>query len=172
MPKLSPFHWALFIAGLFVYGFIVFALTRDYYLYHANLPMTAATSAPGSAVTASPAALQQQADQLFSQQRYADAVPLYRQLLARNPDDAGAYNDLGLALLYLNDKPGALSSLQTAVAKRPQLQRPWLTLGFIHLQLGNTADAKIALERARELNPETDVGKEATRLLELSAAPK
>jgi tetratricopeptide (TPR) repeat protein len=170
MPKLSPLQWVIFAVGLLFYGFVVFALTREYYLYHAKLPATAATSAPGTAITAatSSEALQQHAEQLFSQQRYADAVPLYRQLLARHPDAAETYNDLGLAQLYSGDKPGALSSLQTAVAQRPQVQRLWLTLGFIQLQMGNTAEAKTALERARALNSETDVGKEATRLLELS----
>ncbi|AFL75544.1 tetratricopeptide repeat protein [Thiocystis violascens] len=187
MPKLSPLHWLAFAALLFFYGFTVFALTRDYYLRHPTRPVAAQSpSSPNSASGAlsqvggsaipesiaetNPELLHQRADQLFVEQRYAEAVAVYRRILELSPEDAEAHNDLGLALLYTGDQAGAIASLKAAVAKDPTLQRPWLTFGFVNLQTGNRAEAQEALERARDLDPNSEIGKEAVRLLGILAA--
>ncbi|EXJ17213.1 tetratricopeptide repeat protein [Imhoffiella purpurea] len=178
MPKLSPLHWIALCVFLFFYGFTVFALTRDYYLRHPSQPATARTErAPGampkldssaipeSITETNPELLHQRADELFMQRRYAEAALYYKRILELNPDDAEAHNDLGLALHYTGDSAGAITHLEAAVAKGPQLQRPWLTLGFVNLQAGNQDEARKALEHARDLDPDSDIGKEAQRLL-------
>ncbi|MBK1721225.1 tetratricopeptide repeat protein [Thiocystis violacea] len=186
MPRLSPLHWIALILFLLFYGFTVFALTRDYYLRHPAGPL-AATEATRPAATASqpvapkpntsaipasitesnPVLLHQQADNLFVERRFAEAAAVYQRILELNPADAEAHNDLGLALHYTGDTAGAFEQLQMAVTQAPELQRPWLTLGFLSFQAGKVAEAKAALERARDLDPESDIGKEAQRLLGL-----
>jgi Flp pilus assembly protein TadD len=186
MPKLSPVQWLLFAVFLFFYGFTIFAVTRDYYVRQIARPVApgssphgmAAQTTPGSqlppasaipqAVTESnPDLLASQADDLFAQRRFAEAVPLYRRLLELNPDDVETYNDLGLALHYLGDSKGALTQLRAGTVKDPSHQRIWLTLGFVTLQSGDAAAARAALEQARDLGAENQVGAEAVRLLEL-----
>ena len=184
MPRLTPLHWLALAVFLLFYGFAVFALTRDYYLRQPPRAQTApaataATRAPAPAparglgaipesiTETNPALLHQQADALFTQQRYAEAVLVYRRLLELKPDDSEARNDLGFALLQMGDQQGAIEELRRAVEKGPQLQRPWLTLGFANLQAGNAAEARQALEKARDLDPESDIGQEASRLLGL-----
>jgi Flp pilus assembly protein TadD len=185
MPKLTPLQWLLFAVFLFFYGFTVFAVTRDYYVRTLVRPAVAVT--PGSPhspptqaaqlppTTAIPQAitesnldlLRQQADELFAQRRYSEAVPVYRRILELEPDDVESHNDLGLALYYKGEMVAALTQLRAGVARDPDHQRVWLTLGFVSLQVGDQAEARAALERARELGPDTGVGQEAARLLDL-----
>ena len=186
MPRLSLLHWLAFAMFLFFYGFTVFALTRDYYLRHPSPPVTAPSASQGASpprapspidtsvipdaiVETNPELLHQRADSFFQQQRYAEAAQIYRRLTELTPDDAEVHNNLGLALHQAGDNPGAIASLRIAVAKGPTLQRPWLTLGFVNLQSGNPDEARSALEKARDLDPDSDIGKEATRLLEVLA---
>ncbi len=189
LPKLTPLQWLVALILLFFYGFAVFALTRDYYLRHPPRPsaahgtvgtdvaalgrrMQAALGAandgaPANLDSSDPAALAQAADQLFAAQRFADAVPLYRRILTLQPDDVDAKNDLGLALHYSGDTAAALDVLRAGAAAAPEQQRIQLTLGFVALQAGDTDTARQALGRARDLAPESDVGREAARLLGL-----
>ncbi|NEX23217.1 tetratricopeptide repeat protein [Thiorhodococcus mannitoliphagus] len=187
MPKLSPLHWIALLAFLIFYGFTVFALTRDYYLRHpaqpatrvdntavrnaptASAPGLSASAIPESITESNPVLLHQQADALFVERRFPEAVRVYRRILELNPEDAEAYNDLGLSLHYAGDTKAAIAQLKIAVSKASDLQRPWLTLGFLSLQAGKETQAKAALERARDLDPESDIGKEASRLLGMLA---
>jgi Flp pilus assembly protein TadD len=171
---------------LFFYGFTIFAVTRDYYLRHPARPLVATPAVPRSVPPqASPAQLPppsaiprtitesnldllaQQADELFGQRRYAEAVPIYRRILELSPDDVEAHNDLGLALHYMGDTTGALTQLRAGAAKDAEHQRIWLTLGFVSLQAGDPIEARTALEHARDLAAGTGIGEEATRLLDL-----
>lgn len=188
MPKLSPLHWLALVAFLLFYGFAVFALTRDYYLRLGGVP----SPSPAPAATASemsdpsslippdlvelleetdPTRLHQRADAFFMQRRYREAALVYGRILKLNPEDVEAHNDLGLALHYTGDTEGALEILRAGTAKAPELQRQWLTLGFVSLSAGKRDAAREALERARDLDPQNDIGREALRLLgELDAS--
>lgn len=185
MTRFAPLRWLAFALLLFFYGFSVFALTRDYYLRHparppatanspgadAPSPFSANGAIPEALAETNPQLLRQRADRLFVEQRYAEALPVYRRLLVLRPGDAEAHNDLGLALFYTGDSAGAIASLETAIAKDPTLQRAWLTFGFINLQTGRPDAATTALGRARDLDPASEIGKEAVRLLEILASP-
>ena len=194
-PKLTPIQWLVAMIALFFYGFAVFALTRDYYLRHPPRPpaqqaaphgtagadmaalgqrMRAALGAedvddPAAVDSSDPAALGQAADRLFAARRFADAVPLYRRLLELTPDDIDARNDLGLALHYAGDTAAGLATLRAGAAAAPDAQRIQLSLGFVALQAGDADTAQQALTHARELAPDSDVGREAARLLVLLA---
>lgn len=180
MPKLSPLYWMILVLLLFFDGFTVFALTRDYYLRHPSEPLVAAPTAtapprtpqptttsaiPDAVIDKNPELLLQRANNAFGAQRFAEAAQDYRRLIELNPDDAELYNNLGLALHYSGDNTGAIETLQLAVSKDAAQQRPWLSLGFILLQSGNPSEAKPVLEKGRDLAPESEIGKEATRLL-------
>ncbi|KAA6187483.1 tetratricopeptide repeat protein [Thiohalocapsa marina] len=182
MPRLTPLQWLIAAAFLAFYGFAVFALTRDYYLRHPpSAPVaSAATSAalgqslraaagssalPPELMDASPALLSQEADRLFAAQRFAEAATLYRRALEQNPADAGISNDLGLALHYAGNTGAGLAVLRDGADAAPEFQRIWLSLGFVALQAGDQTLARRALTRAETLDPETDIGAEATRLL-------
>lgn len=198
MPKLSPVQWLIFAVFLAFYGFAVFALTRDHYLRNPSPVVTAAPAAQsphglptnsgeqprtwiqdamqpgGDAVPApisgtNPVLLNQNADELFAQNRYAEAIPLYRRAIELDPKDLDAYNDLGLALHYSGQTEEGLDLLRAGTSADPEFQRIWLTLGFVSAQAGDTASAQSALEKARDLDPDNGIGQEATRMLGLLA---
>jgi len=190
MPKLTLLQSVGLLVFLAFYGFTVFALTRDYYQRHAAAVVVAPVASPQAAsaqrrpgaidgasvipaaVTGSnPVLLSQQADDLFSQGRYLETIPLYRRIMELAPDDVDALNDLGLALYYTGDSAGALTTLAEGTAKGPQSQRMWLTYGFVQFKAGDAAGAVAALTKARDMGPETGQGKEAGRLLGLIQMP-
>lgn len=196
MPKLSPIQWIIFALFLAFYGFAVFALTRDHYLRKPS-PLAAASPAsqsphglppetrqqprtwiqdamqpsanadPTSTIETNPVLLDKNADDLFAQKRFAEAIPLYRRIIELDPEDVDAHNDLGLALHYSGQSRQGLELLRAGTVKDPDFQRIWLTLGFVSAQVGDAANAKPALEKARNLDPHNSIGQEATRLLGL-----
>ena len=109
--------------------------------------------------------LAQQADELFSQGRYAEAIPVYQRVLVLAPTDLDAHNDLGLALHYSGQTQAALDVLARGTTMDPKFQRIWLTYGFVLTKTGDTATATSALTKARDLDPNNGVGQEAARLL-------
>ena len=188
MLKPSPLQAIAIVAFLFFYGFAVFALTRDYYLRHpprvaappvsvtphASAPVKPRPAAialaddpgiPTAVVEGNPVLLAQQADELFSQGRYAEAIPVYQRVLVLAPTDLDAHNDLGLALHYSGQTQAALDVLARGTTMDPKFQRIWLTYGFVLTKTGDTATATSALTKARDLDPNNGVGQEAARLL-------
>jgi tetratricopeptide (TPR) repeat protein len=191
MPKLSPLQWLLALIFLAFYGFAVFAVTRDYYIRHPIRPAVAQGSPGASGVPAghprvgpsaieavsaipqaitetNPDLLRQRAGALFEERRYAEAIPVYRRVLELAADDIETHNDLGLALYYTGDSTGALEVLRQGSAAGPEVQRIWLTLGFVTLQTGDRPKAREALGRARDLGADNPIGREAERLLKLA----
>lgn len=165
-------------AFLIVYGVVVFAATRAYYLERpaAARPAPAAPgagprpfalpqSAPPPALADDPVALAGQADELFTQKRYGEAIVAYRKLLDRVPGDADAHNDLGLALFYAGRTAEALQVLEQGAAQNAGFQRLWLTLGFVRLQAGRDAQARAALETCIAIDPGSPLADEARRFL-------
>jgi Flp pilus assembly protein TadD len=69
-------------------------------------------------------------------------------------------------LHYLGRSTEALDILHKGVAVDSNYQRIWLTLGFVNKQLGNSEQARKALTTAVQLDPDTDVGKSAAKMLE------
>jgi tetratricopeptide (TPR) repeat protein len=196
-PKLTPLQWLIAAGFLFFYGFAVFALTRDYYLRYPPQPVAVAPAAPHGIpsqatadlgarmrdalgadsnippelMDADPVLLGQEADRLFAAQRFAAAVPLYQRLLELTPEDPEVKNDLGLALHYAGSPADALAVIDEGVRQAPDFQRIRLTQGFVAAQTGRIGLARDALTAARDLDPDSDVGIEAARLLQTLPPP-
>jgi tetratricopeptide (TPR) repeat protein len=180
--------WLQTLALLFVFGLIVFAVTRQMYIGDAQT-----ASATGSDTVApsampqgdrfeidtalvesllsfdskkqDPATMSLAADQYFANRQYAEAADLYAQLSALDPGTVEIQNNLGLTLHYINQSEEALAVLKKGSALNPDHQRIWLTLGYVNKELGNLDEAKLSLETAEQIDPDSDVGRSAARML-------
>ena len=117
--------------------------------------------------TKDPQALALLGDKYFEGSKFNQAIEIYKKVLELNPADIDTYNDLGLAYQYANRPDLAIDILIKGTKVLPSYQRIWLSLGFVHMSTGNNKEAKEALNKAVELNPQTDVGQEAMRMIGL-----
>jgi arylsulfatase A-like enzyme/Flp pilus assembly protein TadD len=83
---------------------------------------------------------------LIEDQRYQEAVPLLRQLIAKEPDTPLAYAQLGQCFVSLKDYPQAVPVLRKAVELRPDMTLPHFQLGVALLETRDIAGAVPELE--------------------------
>jgi arylsulfatase A-like enzyme/cytochrome c-type biogenesis protein CcmH/NrfG len=83
---------------------------------------------------------------LIEDQRYQEAVPLLRQLIAKEPDTPLAYAQLGQSLVSLKEYPQAVPVLRKAVELRPDMTLPHFQLGVALLETRDIAGAVPELE--------------------------
>jgi tetratricopeptide (TPR) repeat protein len=187
--KFSPKFWLSLAVFQLVFGIVVFAITREYYLPetedtpHPPIPTAQSEPAWPTSITASeierltspvsgeteiqdPIALSRQADEFFANRQYGEAVQSYERLLNFRPNDADVYNNLGLTLHYVGRSTEALRRLNEGIAIDPQYQRIWLTLGFVNSQLGNIEQARTALTTATQIGTDESIRQSATKMLE------
>lgn len=180
--------WLQTLALLFVFGLIVFAVTRQMYVGDAQtVSATGSDTAAPSAMPQGgqlelntgvlesllsfdskkkdPATMSLLANKYFANKQYAEAADLYGQLSALDPGNVDIQNNLGLTLHYINRSEEALAVLMKGSALNPDNQRIWLTLGYVNKELGNLDEAKLSLETAEKINPDNDIGKSASNML-------
>lgn len=96
---------------------------------------------------------------LYTRNLFPDAEKVYLRLLALDPANLKAEENLGLTYDAQNDPQKAEKALRTAAqwAKERGLQDPWpyLDLGIFLLDQAREADAQPFLERAVELDPKS-----------------
>ena len=178
-----------------VFGFTVFAITRQIYIHDPDKVSANPTainhpaaewpeqstgtgleqlisSYPGQSTIEDPVAISGQADQFFNNGQYDQAAELYEKLLATGSNDVNTYNNLGITLHYLGRSTEAIRILNEGLAVDPNYPRIWLTLGFINSQLGNIEQARSALTTAAEMGAGTDVGLSATKMLNALGSAK
>ena len=114
-----------------------------------------------------PKALARLGDRYFESKRFQEAIEVYEKVLKLNPKDIDTHNDLGLAYYYTGQSEMAITKLREGSEVMPGYQRIWLSLGFILKASGKVQEAKEPLRKAAELNPNTDVGLEAKKMLDL-----
>ena len=112
-----------------------------------------------------PAELAAAGDHAFENGRYPEAIAYYEKAVALDPKDGDSWNDLGLARHYTGKSEEAVAALRKAVVASPSLQRAWLSLGFVLRSMGRRTQSEEALTKAAALDPKSDVGTEASRLL-------
>jgi tetratricopeptide (TPR) repeat protein len=168
--------WAGLAALQVVFGLVVFAATRYYYVGQqpsptatafptpSRLPPNATTTLPSPALD-NAEDLARNADERFLAGEYAEAAALYGRLNALQPTDVATINNLALTLHHLGRSEEAVKLLSDGLAIDSQHQRAWLTLGFVSAQIGDTAMANLALNNAVGLDPENDVGQSAAKML-------
>jgi cytochrome c-type biogenesis protein CcmH/NrfG len=112
-----------------------------------------------------PATMSLLANEYFANGQFEEAADLYSQLSVLDPGSVDLQNNLGLTLHYINRSEEALAVLTKGSRMNPGNQRIWLTLGFVNKALGNDDAAKSSLQTAERINPDSDVGKSASRML-------
>jgi tetratricopeptide (TPR) repeat protein/ADP-heptose:LPS heptosyltransferase len=91
--------------------------------------------------------------QLLYQGHSEQAAVRFRSITARQPDNAAAQYNLGLALQQQNDAQGAMAAYLRALSIHPKMERAWSNLGAIHLQQKNPSEARKCFQKAIELDP-------------------
>lgn len=102
--------------------------------------------------------------------RTAEGEVLMREVIARRPDSAEAYNDLGVMLWKLGRREEAVQVTQRALELRPTPGAA-KNLATMQSQLGNRAGQVAALRKGLELDP-TDVSRMQQLAWVLSTAPE
>lgn len=98
---------------------------------------------------------------------YADRASFQQAVLAARPDDARAWNDLGLAREEAGDLDGARAAWEEAARLDDGYGRPWSNLGRLALDDGDLERAHAALSRAARLGPGNAVAWHNLGVLEL-----
>lgn len=97
--------------------------------------------------------------------RFGDAERHLREVLRREPDSAEARLELGKALFQLGDVRGALEQNQLILKQRPFHSGALYNLGAIYANIGNTSRASEYWSRLLALDPHSENGILAGRML-------
>jgi predicted Zn-dependent protease len=108
----------------------------------------------GPAQSADLAVKSQRAKELMAEGRFAEAVPIYRELNQAVHNNPGLMLNLGIALHMAGDERQSLPPLETAVKLDPKLVPAWLFLGAARLQLGQAPAAIQAVRTVLSLQPD------------------
>ena len=96
----------------------------------------------------------QRAKELMAEGRFAEAIPIYRELNHAVPNNPGLMLNLGMAQHMAGDERKSIPPLEAAVKLDPRLAPAWLFLGAARLQLGQTPAAIEALQMVLSLQPD------------------
>lgn len=105
-------------------------------------------------------------DTYFDLKQFSEAGAYYKKALDQKSSNTDVYNELGLSLHYTGNSGEGLKYIDEGIKRNPYHQRIWLTKGFVLAYgLGDLDGARDAWEKARTLNPESQVGKAASDFL-------
>jgi len=94
------------------------------------------------------------------------AIELYKRFLALDPKDPNARVDLGICYFESGDTKTAIVEMEQALKYEPLHQLGHLNLGIVNLNAGNLQKANEWFSKCVEINPNTEAGKRAQRMLE------
>jgi tetratricopeptide (TPR) repeat protein len=92
--------------------------------------------------------LKQQGVQAFEQKQYAEALDLFRQILADHPDFADIRHYAGLCLAFLGQTEEALTELDQALARNPGYVEAHVNRALVLQDLGRYDEARVSFEEA------------------------
>jgi len=95
----------------------------------------------------------QRGKQLMSEGRFADAVPVYRQLVKALPDNPGLLLNLALAEQMAGQPRQAIAHFEAVLKLQPRNLAALVSLGASHLELEETRAAIDPLQKAVALDP-------------------
>jgi tetratricopeptide (TPR) repeat protein len=87
------------------------------------------------------------------QQKYEQALDSYKKILATEPSHPDANYIVGQILFERGEAEEARRYLEAATQAKPDWAPPYVKLGYVHVNLGNDAQAKKAFETALALDP-------------------
>jgi tetratricopeptide (TPR) repeat protein len=91
---------------------------------------------------------------LFQQKRYAEALALFRDMLAKQPEkEKELSNAIGLCYLRLGDYPNAEKTLTGLLARHPEYDKACYNLGVLYKRSGDRAKADEYFRKTLEINP-------------------
>jgi len=91
-------------------------------------------------------------DELYQQEKYAEAIEEYQQVLADNPDLHEAYDKIGLCYYRLDDLENALDYFKQMLDKEPQSQNTLINISAIYFEQG---DLEQGMTYFKQLDEET-----------------
>jgi tetratricopeptide (TPR) repeat protein len=92
-------------------------------------------------------------DAYFESQRFQEAIPIYEKAATINPKNPDVLNDLGLSYYYTGKTELAIDTVNRAIEADPAYKYAWLSKGFILSSQGKYDEAKIPLNKVKELDP-------------------
>jgi len=84
-----------------------------------------------------------EADKKFKLYEYSEAIPLYKQYLAKSPADYDATKKLALAYKYINNINGSIEAYQSLIKLRDAVPEDWCDLVQLLRISGNLTEAKV-----------------------------
>jgi tetratricopeptide (TPR) repeat protein len=96
---------------------------------------------------------------------YQRAVEKYEQYLSTHADNADVIVDLGVCYFELKNYSKSIEVIKSALKYQPNHQIAHFNLGIVNLANGNLSDAKSWWQKARDINPSSNIGKKAEELL-------
>ena len=112
-----------------------------------------------------PQSLASLGDQYFESNNFKQAIEIYKKVLEENPSDVDTLNDLGLAYHYTGNSDLAEEALIKGTEIAPSFQRIWLSLGYVLKSEGKNEEAISVLQKTVDMDPDSEVGQEAERML-------
>lgn len=85
--------------------------------------------------------------------RCDQAIEVLEEGLTREPEDAGIWNNLGLAHFVKGDFEKAVLNLEEALRRNPDYAAAWKNLGMAYTRRGRIDEAMEAFRRSLRLNP-------------------
>jgi len=89
---------------------------------------------------------------------YASVITLWRDTVAKRPENIRARNNLAAALLEARETAAGLAELHAAARLRPEHPDVLRNLAQAEFNAGNLADARAHLERAQQIDPTSAAG--------------
>ncbi|HZI30894.1 MAG TPA: tetratricopeptide repeat protein, partial [Candidatus Binatia bacterium] len=96
--------------------------------------------------------LEQRATVLLALDRLDEARQAFEKILAANPEESGAWNNLGLTLERQNHPEEALRAFRRGTECDPPSKNSFLGMAFIQIRLGRLDDAAASLDQLDKLN--------------------
>ncbi len=170
VPKSAP--WVAL--GLVIVGLIfvfVFVTSQSGPPGQKQTPVSSQAAAP-QMTEAELARLPKDYDQLvnmgnkyFDQQRFHDAVVVYRKALDMDSSDLDLLTDYGASLNFLGDFEGAKIQLEKVLSKSPNHPVANFNLGVVYVNLGQNEEAKKFWNKYLQLDPTSERAAEVKKFL-------
>ena len=97
---------------------------------------------------------------------YDQAAIYYKRYLDKIPDNIDARVDYGVTLYEGGHTEDAIAQLGQAVKMSPKHQKALFNLGIVYLNAGELAKSNDVLKRCIQIDPQSDVGKQAQQILQ------